>query len=333
MSAGKAAVGVIAGMMSLILGVVLFGAGGGDAAATGAGIGTLNSGPVPNGWAPWVARAGSICPEIPGPIIAAQIEAESNWDSTAVSPVGAVGLSQFMPGTWTSIGRDDDGNGAVSPYDPGDAIMAQGRYDCQIVAQLRGKVPGDLTQLALAGYNAGPGAVLQYDGIPPYPETQAYVPRIIGLATKYSLDQAKVPADGQGADGQVADVIAVARKYLGTPYVYGGGNKFGPGPGWSPGTSGWDCSSYMQFVHWQGARVNLPRTAKEQSMAGKAVRRDQLQPGDVVVFSDQDWGHDGLYIGNGQLIHEPKTGDVAKVTTIVGVPYWENQTWRIRRYL
>ncbi len=329
MSAGKAAAGVIAGMMSLILGVVLLGAGGDEAAASGAGIGTLNPAPVPNGWAPWVARAGSICPEIPGPIIAAQIEAESNWNLNAVSPVGAVGLSQFMPGTWTSIGRDDDGNGAVSPYDPGDAIMAQGRYDCQIVEQLRGKVAGDLTQLALAGYNAGPGAVLQYGAIPPYPETQAYVPRIMGLAARYSLDQAQVVP----ANGQAGDVIAVARKHLGTPYAYGGGSKFGPGPGWFAGRPGWDCSSYMQFVHWQGAHVDMPRTAKEQAMAGQAVRRDQLQPGDIVVFSDHDWGHVGLYIGNGQMIHEPKTGDVAKVTTIVGAAYWESQTWKIRRYL
>jgi len=314
--------------MSLILGLVLLGDGGDEAAASGAGIGTLNPGPVPNGWAPWVARAGSICPEIPGPIIAAQIEAESNWNLDAVSPVGAVGLSQFMPGTWTSIGRDDDGNGAVSPYDPGDAIMAQGRYDCQIVEQLRGKVAGDLTELALAGYNAGPGAVLQYGGIPPYPETQAYVPRIIGLAARYSLDPSGGPASGQ-----VADVLAVARRYLGTPYAFGGGSKFGPGPGWFAGTTGWDCSSYMQFVHWQGAHVDMPRTAKEQGMAGQAVRRDQLQPGDIVVFSDHDWGHVGLYIGNGQMIHEPNTGDVAKVTTIAGVPYWESQTWKIRRYL
>ena len=321
MGAGKAAAGAIAGMMGLILGVVLLGAGGDNANATagGAGISTLDPGPVPNGWAPWVARAGAICPEIPGPIIAAQIEAESNWNSSAVSPAGAVGLSQFMPGTWTSIGRDDDGNGAVSPYDPGDAIMAQGRYDCQIVEQLRGKVAGDLTQLALAGYNAGPAAVLQYGGIPPYPETQAYVPRIMGLAAKYSL-----AAPGAPATGQVADVIAVARKYLGTPYAFGGGSKFGPGPGWFAGAAGWDCSSYMQFVHWQGAHVDMPRTAKEQSTAGKGVPRGQLQPGDIVVFSAQDWGHVGLYIGNGQMIHEPKTGDVAKVTTIVGAPYWES---------
>jgi cell wall-associated NlpC family hydrolase len=328
MSAGKAAAAAVAGLMSLILGVVLLGAGGDAAVASGAGIGALDSGPIPNGWAPWVARAGSICPEIPGPIIAAQIEAESNWNRSAVSPAGAVGLSQFMPGTWISVGRDDDGNGIGSPYDPGDAIMAQGRYDCQIVEQLRGKVAGDLTELALAGYNAGPAAVLQYGSIPPYPETQAYVPRIMGLATKYSLH-----ITGGPTSGQVADVIAVARKYLGTPYAFGGGSKFGPGPGWFTGTTGWDCSSYMQFVHWQGAHVDMPRTAKEQSTAGQAVPRDQLQPGDIVVFSDHDWGHVGLYIGNGQMIHEPNTGDVAKVTTIVGVPFWESQTWKIRRYL
>jgi cell wall-associated NlpC family hydrolase len=326
-AAGKVAAAVLSGVLGLTLFVVMLGADDDDKALASASIGgQLNPGVIPNAWAPWVARAGAICPEIPATIIAAQIEAESNWNPQAVSPVGAVGLSQFMPGTWTSIGQDDDRNGIASPYDPGDAIMAQGRYDCQIVEQLRGKVQGDMTQLALAGYNAGPGAVLQYGGIPPYPETQAYVPRILALASKYSLGV----GSGAPASEKAAAVIEVAKKHLGTPYAYGGGGPYGPGPGWYGGTIGWDCSSYMQFAFWQGAHVMLPRTADEQGNSGRAVPRNQLAPGDIVVFGTD---HVGLYIGNGQMIHEPSTGDVAKVSTIVGNSYWESRPWRIRRYL
>lgn len=326
-AAGKVVTAALSAVVGLTLFVVMLGAGDDDKALASSSIGgQLSAGAIPNGWAPWVARAGALCAEIPAPIIAAQVEAESGWNPKAVSPAGAVGLSQFLPGTWASIGKDDDGNGIASPYDPGDAIMAQGRYDCQIVEQLRGRVGGDLTQLALAGYNAGPGAVLQYGGIPPYPETQAYVPRILGLAKGYSL----TPNAEGPASGRAADVIAAARTKLGWDYAYGGGGPFGPGPGLYGGTVGWDCSSFMQYAFYQGAGVMLPRTADAQGSSGKAVPRSQLQPGDVIVF---DTGHDGLYIGNGQMIHSPKTGDVIKITTVVGNPYWESRQWRIRRYL
>lgn len=145
----------------------------------------LRESAVPAEYLPWVLKAGAICEGYPASIVAAQIETESGWKPRAVSPAGAAGLSQFMPGTWAGIGKDDDGNGKVSPYDPGDAIMAQGRYGCQMLTLVKG-VPGDKLDLALAAYNAGPGEVLAAGGIPPYAETRAYVPKIRGLAaTKY----------------------------------------------------------------------------------------------------------------------------------------------------
>ncbi|MET9321076.1 peptidoglycan DD-metalloendopeptidase family protein [Streptomyces sp. NPDC003038] len=132
-----------------------------------------------------------MCPQITAPVIAAQIEAESGWINGRTSPVGAQGLSQFMPGTWVTWGRDDDGNGRIDPFDPGDAIMAQGRYDCALAKQVegykaRGKASGPTLDLTLASYNAGPGAVLKYGGIPPYKETQGYVVAIKGAMAKYT---------------------------------------------------------------------------------------------------------------------------------------------------
>ncbi len=101
-------------------------------------------------------------------LLAAQLYAESGFNPSAVSPAGAQGIAQFMPGTARSRGLAD-------PFDAEQAIDAQGHLMRDLLRQL-GSVP-----LALAAYNAGPGAVSACGCIPPYPETQAYVARILGL--------------------------------------------------------------------------------------------------------------------------------------------------------
>lgn len=101
-------------------------------------------------------------------LLAAQIQAESGFDPNARSPVGAQGIAQFMPGTARAYGLRD-------PLDPAAAIDAQAHLMRDLLGQF-GSVP-----LALAAYNAGPGAVQSHGGIPPYPETQAYVARILGM--------------------------------------------------------------------------------------------------------------------------------------------------------
>jgi hypothetical protein len=101
-------------------------------------------------------------------LLAAQLMAESNFNPFAVSPAGAQGIAQFMPGTAASYGLDD-------PFDPVAAIDAQAHLMSDLIRQLGSP------ELALAGYNAGPGAVEACHCIPPYPETQAYVTRILAL--------------------------------------------------------------------------------------------------------------------------------------------------------
>lgn len=301
------------------------------AAAQTTTVGNLNTTSVPHGWASWVEAAGSLCAEISPPIIAAQIQTESSWNPRAVSPAGAEGLSQFLPSTWAHIGQDDDGSGVASPYDPGDAIMAQGRYDCEIVQQVRAAgISGDLTKLALAGYNAGPGAVITSRGIPAIPETTAYVASILSLASKYTSTSTTTT---NAATGAVAAVIAIAESKLGTPYAYGGGGPYGPGAGWYGGTVGWDCSSFMQYIFWQGSHVLLPRTAAEQATAGTAVAQAAIEPGDIVVFGSPGH-HVGIYIGDGKMINEPHTGASARVEQLIGSSYWNSEKpWTIRRIL
>lgn len=212
---------VVGGVAMIIFPVVMMVGVGGDveAEAQGSGVGGgLSDGAVPAQYVPWVLKAGAQCDVIKPAVIAAQIEAESGWNPNAKSPVGAEGLSQFMPGTWETWGRDDDGNGRVSPYDPGDAIMAQGRYDCALAKQVEGykkngQASGETLDLTLAAYNAGPGAVEQYHGIPPYTETQNYVVRIKSLIAKYeSVDDppVEIPAGQRMARPLRGDLVVTS---------------------------------------------------------------------------------------------------------------------------
>ncbi|MGV9865712.1 peptidoglycan DD-metalloendopeptidase family protein [Rhodococcus koreensis] len=147
---------------------------------------------------PWVIKAGNICPQIRPPLIAAQIRQESGFDKNAVSPGGAQGPAQFMPGTWPGYGKDDDGNGQVSPFDVGDAVMAQGRYMCEIAGQVDAgvanhsiKAPNGAVELYLAAYNAGFGAVQSSGGFPTgspdyVNQTRPYADQIQQYATEYA---------------------------------------------------------------------------------------------------------------------------------------------------
>lgn len=99
-------------------------------------------------------------------LLAAVARQESSFDPRAVSPAGAQGLMQLMPGTAAGLGVSD-------PFDPAQAVDGAARLLKQLLERF-GSV-----DLALAGYNAGPGAVLRYDGVPPYPETQNYVRSVL----------------------------------------------------------------------------------------------------------------------------------------------------------
>lgn len=144
-------------------------------------------------WAQWLIEAAEACGDVDAPTLAAQIEAESNWNPDAVSPVGAQGLCQFMPATWAEVGVDANGDGIADPFEPQDAIATQGVYMCTLYGQVRTATlnqeleAGRELENTLAAYNAGLGAVLEFGGIPPYPETLLYVPKIMTLRQDYAL--------------------------------------------------------------------------------------------------------------------------------------------------
>lgn len=125
---------------------------------------------------------------------------------------------------------------------------------------------------------------------------------------------APVSVSGPTSKGRDA-VIAEARKYLGTDYVWGGASP----------KSGFDCSGILQWSLRTGAGIRLPRVSKDQATFGKKVSIDQLRPGDLVAWdvNDRNNGadHIALYIGNGMVLHAPKTGDKVKISKIWGNPW------------
>jgi len=127
-----------------------------------------------------------------------------------------------------------------------------------------------------------------------------------------------ITAAAPGADtvvappSQYSGVVGYAMQELGTPYVWGGG---------APG--GFDCSGLVMWAYAQMG-VALPHSSYAQWGYGVEVSRDQLEPGDLVFFDGL--GHVGLYIGGGQFVHAPHTGDVVKVSSL-------DEDWYAQNYV
>ena len=115
-----------------------------------------------------------------------------------------------------------------------------------------------------------------------------------------------VPTGAPLPDGsRASQVVAIAMQYLGIPYVWGGSSP----------SQGFDCSGLVSYVYSQ-IGIYLPHHAASQFGYGVPVSYSELQPGDLVFFNGL--GHMGMYIGGGQFIHAPHTGDVVKISTLAG---------------
>jgi soluble lytic murein transglycosylase-like protein len=106
-------------------------------------------------------------------LVVALVAVESSWDVAARSPAGARGLGQLMPGTAAELG--------VDPADPEANLHGTVVYLRALLVHYAGLPPAAQYTYAVAAYNAGPGAVDRFGGIPPFPETQAYVGRVFAL--------------------------------------------------------------------------------------------------------------------------------------------------------
>lgn len=109
------------------------------------------------------------------------------------------------------------------------------------------------------------------------------------------------------------EVLMHALSLTGIQYKYGGS---------SPDT-GFDCSGFVRYVFSQAAKITLPPTARAISQIGKTVKKEELQPGDLVFFNTlkSAFSHVGIYIGNNKFIHAPRTGSSVRVENMDNA-YW-----------
>ena len=260
---------------------------------------SLARGTVPAAYSGLVQKWGNLCPALNPALLASQLYQESGFRADAQSHAAAQGIAQFIPETWAAHGFDGDGDGEADVWNPKDAIPSAASYDCKL-AEYVSDASGDATENMLAAYNAGAYAVIKYDGVPPYGETENYVSTIRKLEKSFASSKQKVEPSKQSAGA-----IYYAQEKLGTPYLWGGDG--------TPEDNGrFDCSGLTKAAY-ESVGVDLPRVANDQWNTGPHPERDELLPGDLVFFgTDLDdprsIDHVGIYVGGGHMIDAPYTG-------------------------
>lgn len=249
--------------------------------------------------------------ELPVALVGGLLGTESGYDPNAVSPVGAGGIGQFMPGTWAEYGNGQD------RFDPESSIAATGRYLKAIQEMIAPVATTDQERIefTLAAYNAGPGAVLQYEGIPPYPETENYVPTIMNLA------QVEFSEDCTEPGGSTIGDLGTGEW---THPLPGGRHTSGFGP--RPCPIGTACNKYtsnhhgVDFSTGGGTQIIAPTdieitaTSTNRYQGEYVVARMTDDPGLVFQFHHCQTGSttvnvgDTVAVGNG-LCTEGNTGN------------------------
>lgn len=119
------------------------------------------------------------------------------------------------------------------------------------------------------------------------------------------VEVSETPSSSNGVNSKASKAFEFCKSKLGTPYLWGGTTD-----------NGYDCSGLMMKAY-ASVGISIPRTSKQQSTYGKSVSKSNLQVGDLVFFGSPVH-HVGMYCGNNQYIHSPKTGDVVKISSLSG---------------
>jgi hypothetical protein len=242
--------------------------------------------------------------------------------SSGENAAGAAGPMQFLSGTWEMYRVDGP---EYDPKLPGDHMgKTDGKKDRWDPADA---IPSAARYLRHLGAATDPrNALLIYGGYANNPSSN-YPDKVFSWATKYaggnfSLDDKNYAGFSCGASDSTASefgerIIEDAEKWLGTRYVWGGGDIHGPSKG------GFDCSGLVLFAVYDasGGQIKLPHFAASQQRdpRGKRVSRSELQPGDLVFFTaagETDAHHVGIYVGGGKMVNAPHTGAVVRVEAI-----------------
>jgi cell wall-associated NlpC family hydrolase len=252
-------------------------------AADGPSVAAL--GDIPPAYLTLYEAAAATCPGLPWTVLAGIGKVESDHGRSALPGVrsganfvGAEGPMQFEPATFAQYAVDGSHDGRVSPYDPADAIYTTAAMLC--------------ANGAASGTSAGiRQAIFAYN------HSHAYVTSVLTWASRYGTPT---------ATGRPATAIAFALRQLGKPYQWG-----------ATGPDAYDCSGLV-YAAYAAAGIRIARTTFQWRLDGPRVPLSQLQPGDLLFSAGSDGtpaspGHVVMYLGGGQVIQAPQTGEDVQV--------------------
>jgi cell wall-associated NlpC family hydrolase len=267
--------------------VLLVAAGSPPAADAGAGLAgaptALTRRDIPAAYLAWYMDAGPTCPGLPWAVLAGIGKVESDHGrSTApgvhsgANSAGAEGPMQFLPQTFAAYAVNADPGHPLTPYNPADAIYTAAKMLCA-----NGARNSAALEKAIFAYN----------------HAGWYVRQVLAWAAKYAT---------QGGTGAAATAIAFAKAQLGKPYVWG---TTGPGA--------YDCSGLV-YAAYAAAGIHIARTTYQWQQDGPRVPLPEIQPGDLLFSAGSDGtpqnpGHVVMYLGGGQVIQAPQTGENVQI--------------------
>ena len=241
---------------------------------------------IPPDYLIWYMDAAQTCPGLPWSVLAGVGTVESGNGQSDLPGVhsganfaGAEGPMQFEPATFAEYATGPDQ--PLSPYDPADAIYTAAAMLCASGA--RGGTDTGIENAVFAYNHAG-----------------WYVSDVMSWAAKYAA---------QGGSNIVATAIATAKAQIGKPYQWGAA---GPGA--------YDCSGLV-YAAYAAAGIHIARTTYQWQQDGPVIPLSQIQPGDLLFSAGSDGtpadpGHVVMYLGDGQVIQAPQTGQDVQIDPI-----------------
>ena len=238
---------------------------------------------IPPDYLIWYMDAAQTCPGLPWSVLAGIGTVESGNGQSDLPGVhsganfaGAEGPMQFEPATFAEYATGPDQ--PLSPYDPADAIYTAAAMLCA------------------SGARGGTGTGIE-NAVFAYNHAGWYVSEVMSWAAKYAA---------QGGSNVVATAIATAKAQLGKPYQWGAA---GPGA--------YDCSGLV-YAAYAAAGIHIARTTYQWRQDGPVIPLSQIQPGDLLFSAGSDGtpadpGHVVMYLGGGQVIQAPQTGQDVQI--------------------
>ena len=243
---------------------------------------------IPADYLAWYMSAAQTCPGLPWSVLAGIGEVETDHGRAHLPGVrsgsnsaGAEGPMQFLPATFAHYAVNADPGQPLTPYDPSDAVYTAARMLCA------------------NGARGGSGAGIE-QAIFAYNHAAWYVSDVQAWAARYAAPS---------TSGGVATAIAFAEAQLGKPYCWGG-----------QGPTCFDCSGLV-FTAYAAAGVHIARTTYQWQQDGPQIPLSQIQPGDLLFSAGSDGtpanpGHVVMYLGHGQVIQAPQTGEDVQIDPI-----------------